>query len=312
MPKLVVHTLATLTAPLPFGNDPCDDIVWGTFYDIRRYGGLQIFLRALMGGGSMVLPDQRESIPNHVERLQRRGVSHISGTPSHWRRLIMSGTADTLKPRYIRLSGEIADQPILDTLRSTYGSGRIVHAFASTEAGVGFEVTDGLAGFPDDFVGRREGVEVRIENASLSIRSDRTALRYLNDDAQLMNQDGFVDTGDVVERRGGRFHFLGRRSGIINIGGMKVHPEEIETIINRHPSVAMSAVRARKNPIVGAVVAAEVVLKSDASITPGPDIEAEILSLCRQSLPPHKVPVSLRLVTSLQIAQAGKLSRSNA
>jgi len=127
-----------------------------------------------------------------------------------------------------------------------------------------------------------------------------------------MNLDGFVDTGDVVERRGGRFHFLGRRSGIINIGGMKVHPEEIETIINRHPSVAMSAVRARKNPIVGAVVAAEVVLKSDASITPGPDIEAEILSLCRQSLPPHKVPVSLRLVTSLQIAQAGKLSRSNA
>lgn len=312
-PKLVIHTLATLIAPLRHGNDLDDGVVWGTFYDIRRYGGLQIFLRALMGGGSMVFSDHGEIISDCVARLQQRGVTHISGTPSHWRRLMMSGAANALAPRYVRLSGEIADQPILDTLQSTYRSSRIVHAFASTEAGVVFEVTDGLAGFPADFVGVRENVEVRIDNSSLCVRSGSTALRYLGEgQAPLVRADGFVDTGDMVERCGERYRFLGRRNGVMNIGGMKVHPEEIEAVINSHPWVAMSSVQARKNPIIGAVVAAEVVLRSEQPIVPGSNIEEEILSLCRQILPPHKVPATLRVVPSLRIAEAGKLSRSDA
>ena len=55
--------------------------------------------------------------------------------------------------------------------------------------------------------------------------------------AALTDADGFVDTGDMVELRGDRYYFVGRRGGIINIGGLKVHPEEIEAVINRHPAV---------------------------------------------------------------------------
>ena len=90
--------------------------VWATFYDIRRYGGLQIFLRAIIGGGSMVLSEPGEALADHVARLQARGVTHISGTPSHWRKLLMSGAASGFSPRYVRLSGEIADQAVLDGL----------------------------------------------------------------------------------------------------------------------------------------------------------------------------------------------------
>ena len=57
-----------------------------TFYDIRRYGGLQIFLRAIIGGGSMVLSAPASPLADHVARLNARGVTHISGTPSHWRK----------------------------------------------------------------------------------------------------------------------------------------------------------------------------------------------------------------------------------
>ena len=67
-------------------------------------------------------------------------------------------------------------------------------------------------------------------------------------------REGFVDTGDIVERRGDRYYFVGRRGGIINVGGLKVHPEEVEAIINRHPDVRMSLVHSRKNPITGAAV----------------------------------------------------------
>ncbi len=58
-PKMVVHTLASLTGPLNDGLAAASDAVWSTFYDIRRYGGLQILLRALLGGGSMVLSQAR-------------------------------------------------------------------------------------------------------------------------------------------------------------------------------------------------------------------------------------------------------------
>ena len=67
--------------------------VWATFYDIRRYGGLQIFLRAIIGGGSMVLSEPGEPLADYVARLRAAGVTHISGTPSHWRKLLMSGSA---------------------------------------------------------------------------------------------------------------------------------------------------------------------------------------------------------------------------
>ena len=155
VPKIVGHTLEGLTGAIvadgPARGTPP---VWATFYDIRRYGGLQIFLRAIIGGGSMVLTEPGEALADHVARLNARGVTHISGTPSHWRKLLMSGAASGFSPRYVRLSGEIADQAVLDGLRRAFPDASIGHAYASTEAGVGFAVNDGLEGFPASLIGR--------------------------------------------------------------------------------------------------------------------------------------------------------------
>src|SRR6202035_4323786 len=258
VPKIVGHTLEGLTGAIvadgPARGTPP---VWATFYDIRRYGGLQIFLRAILSGGSMVLTEPGEALADHVARLHARGVTHISGTPSHWRKLLMSGSASGFSPRYIRLSGEIADQAVLDGLRRAFPEASIGHAYASTEAGVGFAVNDGREGFPASLLGTRDGVEMKVEDGSLRIRSTRTAHAYVGRNAAaLADADGFVDTGDMVELRGERYHFVGRRGGIINIGGLKVHPEEIEAVINRHPQVRMSRAKSRKSPITGSIVVA--------------------------------------------------------
>src|SRR5204862_3516120 len=188
----------------------------------------------------------------------------VSGTPSHWRRALMSPQSRAIEPCYIRLSGEIADQAMLNTLHSFYPQAGLGHAFASTEAGVGFEVNDGLEGFPASMVGALGPVEIKVEDGSLRLRSGRTATRYVGgDSAALTAADGFVDTGDIVERRGDRYYFLGRRSGVINIGGLKAYPEEVEAVINRHPAVRMSVVRSRRSPITGALVVAYMVLKEE-------------------------------------------------
>ena len=105
-----------------------------------------------------------------------------------------------------------------------------------------FAVDDGREGFPADLIGRnRDGVEMKVVDGSLRIRSRRTARTYIGAGAPpLADAEGFVDTGDMIELRGERYHFVGRRGGIINIGGLKVHPEEIEAVINQHESVRMS------------------------------------------------------------------------
>ena len=315
-PKLVVHTFATLTAAIAPGishQSPAvshQPIVWGTFYDIRRYGGLQILLRSWLAGVPLVVREPGETIGDYLARAGASGVTHISGTPSHWRRALMSPQARAAAPVYVRLSGEISDQAVLSSLAAFYPEARVAHAFASTEAGVGFAVDDGAEGFPASFVGRQRGVDIAVVDGSLRLRSAGNALRYLDDAAPIADADGWVDTGDMVERRGDRYYFLGRRSGVINVGGLKVHPEEVEAAINRHPSVRASLVRSTRSSITGSLVAADVVLLPDAASADGAaDRRREILELCRGALAPHKVPAMIRFVPSLDVAATGKVAR---
>ena len=130
----------------------------------------------------------------------------------------------------------------------------------------------------------------------------------------LRDAEGFVDTFDLLELRDGRYHFAGRRDGIINVGGFKVHPEEVESVINRHPDMQMSLVRAKKNPITGSLVVADVVLNGIPNIASHnvDKLQREILLLCREELSCHKVPALINVVGDLAVAQSGKLVRGHA
>ena len=160
-------------------------------------------------------------------------------------------------------------------------------------------IYDGREGFPAHMVGDRNGgVEMKIEDGSLRIRSMRTAHGYVGRHAAaLTDSEGFVDTGDMVELRGDRYHFVGRRGGIINIGGLKVHPEEIEAVINQHAEVRMSRAKSRRSPITGALVAADVVLNE--GVVEAPALKDEIIAACARQLAPYKVPAPILPMTSL-------------
>ena len=303
-PKLVAHTLRTLMGAI--ADPPLQQ--WATFYDIRRYGGLQIFLRALSGRGSLILGTEGEGLNLMLARFGDANITHISGTPTHWRKVLMSGEGRRINPEYVRLSGEIADAVVLSGLRTFYPRAVIEHAYASTEAGVVFVVDDGRPGFPAGWLDRDGAVQMKIVDDALHVRSDRCARRFLGKDAPaLTDKDGFVDTGDIIERRGERCYFVGRRGGIINVGGAKIHPEEVEAALNSHAIVLASRVFARKNPITGAVVCAEVVLQEGYAADA--NSEFEILSACRALLGPQSVPAALRFVADLPMTAGGKLAR---
>ena len=313
-PKMVLHCLHSLTGAIEPVARPEAPVVWGTFYDIRRFGGLQILLRSLLCGGSLVLSDAEEPMGGYLERAGALGVTHISGTPSQWRNALAYTSCRAISPRYIRLSGEIADQAILDALAVRYPTAALVHAYASTEAGVGFEVADGREGFPARLIGPGGGeVEIKVSDGSLRVRSSRAAACYVGPDAAaLTDADGFIDSGDLVEERGGRCYFVGRRGGIINVGGLKVHPEEVEAVINRHPQVRASLVRSRRNLITGSIVIADVVLQTQPGEAAGArndEVKREILSTCRAALANYKVPAAIRFVAALEVAATGKSVR---
>jgi acyl-CoA synthetase (AMP-forming)/AMP-acid ligase II len=156
---------------------------------------------------------------------------------------------------------------------------------------------------------------MKIIDQTLRIRSARTACRYLGQNAPILKAaDGFVDTGDMVQLRNGRHYCSGRRDGMINVGGLKVYPEEIEQVIGRHPEVQMVLVRTKKNPITGALVMADVVLKAtqESDLRDLNVVQEDILLLCRENLSSHKVPAAINFVSQLAVAESGKVLRRSA
>src|SRR4029077_992801 len=100
-PQMVLHKLASLAGAIRATESPAD-VIWGTFYDIRRYGGLQIYLRAVLTGSSLVLTGPQEPLANFLQRAGEAGVTPISGTLSLGRRALRSPEASRISPRYVR------------------------------------------------------------------------------------------------------------------------------------------------------------------------------------------------------------------
>jgi acyl-coenzyme A synthetase/AMP-(fatty) acid ligase len=123
-----------------------------------------------------------------------------------------------------------------------------------------------------------------------------------------VDDDGFINTYDRVEVTGDRVHFRGRENGSINIGGVKVFPEEVERLINTIDGVALCHIEAKKNPIVGALLVATVV--PCESVADHSILKREIIARCNERLPREAVPSSVKMAQSLAIRESGKLARN--
>jgi len=221
----------------------------------------------------------------------------------------MTSGAENLNLRQVTLGGEIADDRILATIAGFYPHARVVHIFASTEAGVGFSVTDKKSGFPVTYLtDPPTGVDIKVNNGRLYVRNPNVCPHYLGTNDSFVGNDGWVDTGDSVEIKGDRVLFQGRANGVINIGGDKVHPEEVERVLLAHPLVATARVYSKPSPITGALVAADIAL-----IDPTMDaIDAReaLFTYAQQELGRRKAPAIIRIVSGFDLNVAGKLVRS--
>jgi len=297
-PKPIVHTLASLGRTV-VRSEAAASLVWGLMYDPNRMAGLQVVLQSLAGGSRLVAPSMDEPLPRRIDRLVEGGVTALSATPTLWRRILQLPAARDLPLAQITLGGEIADQPILDALSRRYPDARIVHVFASTETGAAFSVRDGRAGFPVSYLSEPpKGIDLEIRDGILHVRSPGVSTA---------GPDGFASTGDIVEVVDDRVHFRGRASGVVNVGGANVFPEQVERLLRTHPDVRDALVTSVANALAGNLLVAQVIA-GDAADTAG--LGKRLRAFLREHAPAAHVPATVKVVDEFDVSTTGKAVRS--
>mgnify|MGYP005841152503 CR=1 FL=1 len=137
-----------------------------------------------------------------------------------------------------------------------------------------------------------EGFETRIIDGLLEIKAKSAMLGYINA-PNPFTEDGWFKTGDAVEVDGDYIHILGRQSEIINVGGEKVYPAEVESVLQLMPGVDEVAINAESNPITGQIVKAKVKLSTGETVG---EFRKRMWSFCQDKLPKFKTPQKVELV----------------
>ncbi len=274
---------------------------WLLVYDATRWAGTQVWLQALLTGGRIVVPASRD--PDQVAKaVVVEEVSILPATPTLLRRVIASADQSAvaaMRLDRITLGGEAADAMLLEQARTLFPAAKVTHVYATTELGEVFRVTDGRAGFPVDWIGK-----TLPGGARLSTRRDGELL------VQLSQDSAEVATGDLVERRGDRYEFTGRRSDVIVVGGAKVYPRRVEEVLRGVAGVSDARAYGMPSGITGEIVAAQIVPADPLPAGATPEsVRAAALSACRSALEAHAVPRVLDFAKKLYTNPSGKISR---
>jgi acyl-coenzyme A synthetase/AMP-(fatty) acid ligase len=304
-PKGVEHSWETIAASSRLVPERIRSRRWYAAYECASYAGLQVFYAASSSQGRLIVPPVGNGFAEHARLICTQEVDIVSATPSWWRMLMSAWPADLPRRRLLQatLGGEIADQATLDHVSEFFSAEQLTHVFATSETGTAIAVSDRKAGFTaahlDD---PRRTVKLRVRDGVLQIKSPHRMRRYVSDQ-RTTTEDEWLSTGDLVEVVGGRCHFAGRKDQQLNIGGLKVKPQEVEIALRRLPEVRDCVAYARPNPIVGTVLVADVVA-ADATVDHG-----TLRRRLRKVLPAYKVPQQFRFVERIGMLPSGKAQR---
>ena len=310
-PKVAVHTIAALASRIIEAKALAESARWLLTFHPASFAGLQVILTVIVSGSKLVAISS-QSVTALAEAARSFRTTHISGTPTFWRSFLVavSRFEREMRIQQITIGGEAVDQGTLDHLSALFPEARLTHIYASTEAGAIFAVRDRRAGFPAAWLDSGvEGTRLRIRDQVLEILSPRPMRGYLGTHSQRnLTDDGWLVSGDVVEPVGDRVLFRGRGDNVINVGGAKVMPEEVEEVLLRHPHVREAHVYGQRNPMVGAIVCADLVLthEMDAEIA-----RRSIYVHAAEQLENHKLPRIVRFVPIIFTNAAGKKVRSH-
>jgi acyl-coenzyme A synthetase/AMP-(fatty) acid ligase len=294
-PKKVVHSIDTLTRSVHLG-DKYKGQVWAYAYNPTHMAGLQVFFQALENQNTLVnvFNMQRSNVYQKIAEFQ---ITHISATPTFYRLLL---PFEESYPSVLRvtLGGEKSDNHLYENIKKIFPKAKINNIYASTEAGSLFSAKGDCFQIPEKIRDKFTIVEDELLiHKSLLGRSD--SFKFDGD---------YYHSGDLIEwanKEKGIFKFKSRKNELINVGGYKVNPGEVEDAINAIEGISLSLVYSQVNSILGNVLIAEVQLEKGVSIT-----DLDIRKTLKKQLQDYKIPRKIKFVEAFLLTRTGKLKRS--
>jgi acyl-coenzyme A synthetase/AMP-(fatty) acid ligase len=292
VPKKVSHDYKSITRFVKY-YEKNDESIWGFAYNPSHMAGLQVFVQALLNGNQLIrlFGMSPDSIRHEVKV---RKITHLSATPTFYR-LLLPCEEKYPSVRRITSGGEKFSDGVYKSLKNIFPNAKFTNIYATTESGTLF-ASDG-----DVFTVKPKFEKlVKVVNNELIIHQTLLAKNISSPNEK------WFHTGDLVEQTSDSplmFRFVSRKSDMINVGGYKVNPSEVEETLNSLKGVKHSRVFSKSNSVLGNIVCCEIV-REDVNID-----EKYIRKSLSSKLQEYKVPRVIRFVDELSMTRTGKIER---
>jgi len=293
-PKKVIHTIQSLIRNVRKSNQ-YDNDVWAFAYNPTHMAGLQVFFQAFLNLNSIinVFYQCRNEIYKSLEKFS---ITHISGTPTFYR-LLMPFDKSFNSVKRVTLGGEKSDTKLYNFIEQIFPKARINNIYASTEACSLFSAKGEFFQIPEVIKDK-----IKVIDNELYIHKS-----LLGKSESFVLKDDYYRTSDIIEWvdiEKGLFCFKGRANELINIGGYKVNPSEIESIIYQLPHIVQVVVYGKSNSVLGNILCADIVLERENRIT-----ELSIRQYLKTLVQEYKIPRRIIFVDNIETTRTGKLKR---
>ena len=285
-PKAILHDLTLFIRRFETPRPALRTI---NFLLFDHIGGINTLFHTLFNKGVVVAPEAR-TVDSILETCRKYDVEVLPTTPTFLRLMLMSGSVPIKVPKCLKVityGTERMDQPTLDDLCKLLPNVDFRQTFGMSELGI-VRVKSKSRDSLFMKVGG-EGVETRVVNNILQIRSESRMLGYLNSSSPF-DAEGWYDTKDVVEVRDNYYKVTGRISDVINVGGLKFMASEVERIALNFPNVSLAKAISRPNPITGQHVELSVQPTKEGSVEKG-----LLMAFLKEKLQSHMVPKRIRI-----------------
>lgn len=304
-PKAMIHNLDNLVGVFKERKEKKLIILMFLMFD--HIGGLNTLFNALSMGSTIVIAENRDA--DHIcSLIEKHKINVLPTTPTFLNLIMISESYkryDLSSLKMITYGTEPMPTSLLKRLKNAFPRARFMQTFGTSETGI----TRTSSKSSSSTLMRIEdpNIEYKIVEGELWLKSGTQVMGYLNYEMDNFTEDGWFKTGDLVEEvEGGYLKITGRDNEIINVGGEKVIPNEVESVLLELPQIADCMVYGEPNAITGQMVVADVVIKGLGEFS---GIKKAIRKFCREKLVAYKIPVRINILDQITFGKRFKKIR---
>ena len=301
-PKAMIHNLDTLIDSFKDKKEKSMNMLVFLMFD--HIGGLNTVFNALCMGACLIIPKIKDA-KTICELIEKYKIMVLPSSPTFLNLILISEeykNYDLSSLRMITYGTETMPQSLLLKLKEVFPKVKFLQTFGTSETGISTtssKSSNSLFMKLEDING-----EYKIVENELWLRSKTQVLGYLNASMDSFTSDGWFKTGDLVEVDGEYIKIIGRAKEVINVGGQKVLPAEVESIILEMEEISDCMVYGEKNAITGQTVVCDVVLNKNIE-----NIKKRVRVFCKDRLDAYKIPTKVNVVDKTNFSDRFKKIR---